>query len=982
MNTRRSSYALHLLLCVLICLFSVTAMAADSTEQIPHGDAENISTIADAGFYTNSSDAAVVVDPTDETGTNHVFKFTSASYNWFETKAALCPLVFEKDKSYKFHMTFWMDPDAAVTESTITVYLYSAKNDYHPTNYFNLKNFYYKASDGKYDFTVSINSDVLDPADTSYEFGFRVDTAGAVIYADDFSIIQVDEAIPEHIALVSNSKVFNVGDPIQVQVTSPGTGSWLAIMDAGIFPNSSNYDKYSWSYTDKANASGIVTLTAPSTPGKYTLYYFPDGGYGPLESLSFEVEERQKLVLDKTTYRPGETMNISYLDAASTMAWVGVYPDGILPGTSMNSLVWAYVPAAGDGTMTLKAPKDQGSYTAYLLYDAGYTVVTSVSFTVESSTVAPVAPASVAFERAESAGDGYSDGAMTALASETVTDGVLFYWGDADGILDAYTYIGYGEYDQSSGKYTYTPTAGGLIPAEATRLYARGVTGSSYDVENGTAILSDEAAFCEIENTLPSLGKRLYSFEVISDMHVTDDYNSSNGKNVLSAFKDILDNRSDSSAIFAVGDNVDHGKPEEYAILSQYLEETGLDKKLPIYYTVGNHEFYYEQEEGAATGEFFDKNWQRFREFAGWNENEFYRYTVINGDYFILMGEEARGTADAADSKQGTADGYFSEAQREWLRGLLNKAASENANAFVFMHQSIDNTVSGSFDNQNWSGINDDDKMQAIIESYQNTYLFTGHSHWDLHSKTPFVNGGTNGASYFNTASAGYIWSDANQAVPGSEGLTVDVYENYIVVRGRDFVNQKWVPAVYACIPKNTEFAAQTVPNTLPQTSIRTTDVKGIRFKATLDKSLLANENCQEVGFMVTRDKYFTDTALCGDESKFILANEKLNTSKTLASGIAYNPEKGINKLREDSQSENMVFTATVRGIKESAENYKELLHVRAYVKISGITYYGNVQAKSLYDAALAYKKAYPEETDTFADEIIKVATSANNEGE
>ena len=51
-------------------------------------------------------------------------------------------------------------------------------------------------------------------------------------------------------------------------------------------------------------------------------------------------------------------------------------------------------------------------------------------------------------------------------------------------------------------------------------------------------------------------------------------------------------------------------------------------------------------------------------------------------------------------------------------------------------------------------------------------------------------------------------------------------------------------------------------------------------------------------------------------------------------------------------------------------------------MNISGITYYGNVQAKSLYDAALAYKKAYPEETDTFADEIIKVATSANNEEE
>lgn len=570
---------------------------------------------------------------------------------------------------------------------------------------------------------------------------------------------------------------------------------------------------------------------------------------------------------------------------------------------------------------------------------------------------------------------------MTATAAETVTDGVLFYWGDQNGILGDYTYIGYGEYDQTTGKYTYVPTVGNLIPAEATRLYACGVQGTSYEVESGTAKLSEEFAYCDLNAEKHTLGKRLYSFDVISDLHVSENYDSNNGKNVLAAFADIQNRRASSIGVFTAGDNVNLGKPEEYAVLAKYISDTGLSD-MPFYYTVGNHEFYYEQIEGAASGEFFDNNWKRFRDFAGWKENEFYRYKKIGSDYFIFMGEEARGTFDAADSKQGTADGYFSEAQREWLRGLLSKAASENANAFVFMHQSIDNTVAGSFAGQNWSGINDDDKMQAIIESYPNTYLFTGHSHWDLHSKTPFVNGGTSGASYFNTASAGYIWSDANKAVPGSEGLTVDVYENYIVVRGRDFVNQKWVPAVYACIPKNTEFAAQTVPNTLPQTSIRTTDIKGIRFKATFDKSLLANENCQEVGFMVTRDKYFTDTALCGDESKFILANEKLNTSKTLASGIAFSREKGINKLREDSQSENMIFTATVRGIKESAENYKELLHVRAYVNISGITYYGNVQAKSLYDAALAYKKAYPEETDTFADEIIKVATSANNEGE
>ena len=44
MNIRKHSFALSLILCVLICLFS-TAVMAESTEQIPQGNAENISVI-------------------------------------------------------------------------------------------------------------------------------------------------------------------------------------------------------------------------------------------------------------------------------------------------------------------------------------------------------------------------------------------------------------------------------------------------------------------------------------------------------------------------------------------------------------------------------------------------------------------------------------------------------------------------------------------------------------------------------------------------------------------------------------------------------------------------------------------------------------------------------------------------------------------------------------------------------------------------
>ena len=50
---------------------------------------------------------------------------------------------------------------------------------------------------------------------------------------------------------------------------------------------------------------------------------------------------------------------------------------------------------------------------------------------------------------------------------------------------------------------------------------------------------------------------------------------------------------------------------------------------------------------------------------------------------------------------------------------------------------------------------------------------------------------------------------------------------------------------------------------------------------------------------------------------------------------------------------------------------------MRAYVKKDGITYYGNATAKSLYEAALAYKAAHPEDENAFIQSIIDTAENA-----
>lgn len=563
--------------------------------------------------------------------------------------------------------------------------------------------------------------------------------------------------------------------------------------------------------------------------------------------------------------------------------------------------------------------------------------------------VEPTAPASIAFTPAQDAPAGFADGVMTAVPGAFPTDGVVFYWGNDEGPLDDYTYVGYGAYDEGSGRYIYNVTGGNLIPEGVTQLYARGVNGSVYDLQNGTAELTEDICRCALDVTPLSLGEPLYSFEVISDLHTGT--GRSHEANLLAALNDIAQNRPNTSGIMMAGDLVDHGDPAEYALLREYFDT--YVKDIPLYMTVGNHEFYYNQIEGAATGDFFYENWERFREFAGWNEGEFYRYLVIGGDYFIFMGEEARGVT--GEGSQGTADGYYSEEQREWLRTLLARAAETGANAFVFMHQSIENTVSGSFDGQNWNGINDDELMKAVIESYPNTYLFTGHSHWNLNSRSPFINGGLTGASYFNTASCGYLWNDANTASPGSEGLHVDVYDGYVVVRGRDFINQKWISNVQAAVEIGNR--SITAPLTLPVNSIRTASPSGLRFAAYL--GFAGRDIADEYGFLAA----LADESLGSSGEKLVFDGEYsasgVNSDGVrYVSGVSYRKDGDTDlvyslsgaEFGENSCGEGIYFTAVLRNIPAGHE--KTAFAVRPYLRVGKTVYYGEMRQMSLYETA------------------------------
>ena len=98
--------------------------------------------------------------------------------------------------------------------------------------------------------------------------------------------------------------------------------------------------------------------------------------------------------------------------------------------------------------------------------------------------------------------------------------------------------------------------------------------------------------------------------------------------------------------------------------------------------------------------------------------------------------------------------------------------------------------------------------LKALLEQYDNVIHFSGHSHFgfEVQKFNPTLNiyVGKNGYTAVHVPSCGRLAKTDSLGSKritddsGSQGFIVDVYENYVVLRGLDLVNDEIVSeAVY-----------------------------------------------------------------------------------------------------------------------------------------------------------------------------------------
>ena len=248
------------------------------------------------------------------------------------------------------------------------------------------------------------------------------------------------------------------------------------------------------------------------------------------------------------------------------------------------------------------------------------------------------------------------------------------------------------------------------------------------------------------------------SFTVVSDIHIEGN-NYQTFKEYTEILKEVHDSKDNDTLVF-LGDNTMNGQDIESIFFFGALRLTNPAKNLVI--APGNHDY------GNGTGD-YENLYNRFNRYANLagcyiDSNNYCK--VIDGYYFVVLSTES-------DSVNGID---ISDEQLEWLKGVLDEASKEDKPVFVFSHHPVNFIEEGEYD-----------RLSSVLDDYKNVIFFCGHTHWELSDYTVSE---VNGVQQVNLPKA---TEHATEGYETGIGAVVEVYEDEVLLRFRDFDDGKWV---------------------------------------------------------------------------------------------------------------------------------------------------------------------------------------------
>ena len=309
----------------------------------------------------------------------------------------------------------------------------------------------------------------------------------------------------------------------------------------------------------------------------------------------------------------------------------------------------------------------------------------------------------------------------------------------------------------------------------------------------------------------PNYGERLYRFGLLSDVHNEDSQSTENAQDFINALTE-LNNKESIEFICITGDLTQYSHSTgniatEMTLYQNNLNAAGVNK--PVYVTTGNHDC------PSST----DVDYTTFYQKAGLSDIA--PSSGATASYEVTKTHTTSGGVTVTDHflfltmrrYEFTSSTYY-DADITWLGNKLE--AYKNDRCFVFTHMFFPEyagNLNRIYPSGNWLSGAQLTSLKNLIDSYPRSYWFSGHSHWkwylqkyeDKANIYPTSNSGrTTGWAVHIPSCASPIDSDGSSRVSmplQSEGGVVDVYEDYVDIRGIEFkgpsdsnYNMKYIP--------------------------------------------------------------------------------------------------------------------------------------------------------------------------------------------
>ena len=524
------------------------------------------------------------------------------------------------------------------------------------------------------------------------------------------------------------------------------------------------------------------------------------------------------MTTNKTVYAAGEDIIVTA--TGHNDCWVGLYKKGDVFGPGeVQSIYWYWVNYPDAGQLSGKPTVIQstqhntessnpgarlkaGEYVLYLFGSTGYDMVQSIEITIEPSTVDPLK--SITY-KLDNDTDGFANGVVTVTKdanNDNATDCVM-YWADENGKpLEGYTALG--RFKLNDTKTIQYMTEYTLIPEGARKLIAFASDGDSLSEAYVSVDLPENCGYVFDEEPL-------VEFQVVSDIHIPNE-GGGGGETKLSyqhlqqMLEDVDVYSPESIGIFVSGDIADSGRESQYLRVYNVYQEMVNEKGATLPYmhlAVGNHDWM-----AGNPNRQFQKFVKIFNPALPEQPENIYYDEVVNGYHFIYLGGE-----------KNNLHAVLSAEQIDWFDQRMAEITAEDPDkpVFVLLHQSFYNTVSGSLPGEGWDGIANETALRRVMRKYGQIIFLNGHSHWEMDSDSCMYEGDAELPVAFNTASVSYLWTGYNitsgEHQDGSQGYYVRVYEDKVMVIGRDFENNLFLPSALFIVNRNDITTDQEVYN-------------------------------------------------------------------------------------------------------------------------------------------------------------------------